>query len=113
MAEDRKVRISGVKFVMTPVLNRADVDDIGRIKGILCSAKYRGLDAWRKRKVLEKYFGDLLGPVKEVLPYIRRNNSTEAAKQRYLREKEGIDDGEAEGGAGGDRGQGQEASVQR
>lgn len=41
----------------------------------------------RKRKVLEKYFGDVLGRVDRVLPYIERSNDTEKAKEIYERRK--------------------------
>ena len=102
---------SPINAAEATVLNRADVGDMGRIRGVLCSPKYRSLDAGRKRKVLEKYFGDLLGPVKEVLPYIRRNNPTEKAKARYLRAKEG-DHGETETAGGGGGGQREETPDQ-
>lgn len=70
------------------VLNRADADDAPAIKSVLCSSKYKGLEAWKKRKVLEKYFGHLLGRVDSVLPYIIRNNPTEDAKAVYYKRKE-------------------------
>ena len=70
------------------VLNRADADDAPAIKSVLCSSKYKGLEAWKKRKVLEKYFGHLLGRVDSVLPYIVRNNPTEDAKAVYHKRKE-------------------------
>ena len=65
------------------ILNRADVDDAPKIKAILCTSKYKSLSAVQKRKVLEKYFGHLLGRVNSVLPYIERNNQTENAKKTY------------------------------
>lgn len=71
------------------ILNRADIEDIGKIKSILCTARYRGLSYTQKRLVLEKYFGNLLGSVDEVLPYVTRNNSTKTAKKIYQEKKEG------------------------
>ena len=65
--------------------NRADIEHVGRIKAVLCSAKYKGLNATQKRTVLEKYFGDLLGSVESVLPYIERTNPTDAAQNEYRR----------------------------
>lgn len=70
------------------ILNRADEKHAGAIKSILCSSKYKNLSALAKRMVCEKYFGDLLGRVASVLPYIERNNATEAAKALYEKRKE-------------------------
>ena len=70
------------------VLNRADAADAPAIKSVLCSSKYKALEAWKKRKVLEKYFGHLLGHVDSVLPYIIRNNPTENAKAVYYKRKQ-------------------------
>lgn len=70
------------------VLNRADVDDAPKIKAILCTSKYKSLRAIQKRKVLEKYFGHLLGKVDSVLPYIERNNLTDGAKKIYEKRRE-------------------------
>lgn len=69
------------------VLNRADVDDVDTIKRVLCSPKYRGFKADKKRRCLQKYFGHLLGRVDSVLPYITRNNNTDKAKSIYERRK--------------------------
>lgn len=81
---------SPISAAEATILNRADVEDIGKIKAVLCAAKYKGLDAWKKRKVLEKYFGELLGPVKSVLPYIERNNPTAEARRRYEKTKQAL-----------------------
>lgn len=70
------------------VLNRADIEDIGKIKSVLCASKYKSLNAFQKRKVLEKYFYHLLGKVDSVLPYIERNNPTEQAKKTYEKRKQ-------------------------
>ena len=69
------------------ILNRADVQHAGKIKTILCSSKYKGLNATQKRLTLEKHFGDLLGRVDSVLPYIKRNNPTDGAKKVYEKRK--------------------------
>ena len=69
------------------VLNRADICDIDSIKKVMCSSKYKSLDAKKKRLVLEKYFGHLLGKVDAVLPYIVRNNPTDNAKEMYEKRK--------------------------
>ena len=69
------------------ILNRADVQHAGKIKTILCSSKYKGLNATQKRLTLEKHFGDLLGKVDSVLPYIKRNNPTDNAKKVYEKRK--------------------------
>lgn len=69
------------------VLNRGDICDIDKIKAVLCAPKYKALDAWKKRQVLEKYFGHLLGRVDSVLPYIVRNNPTDNAKKAYEKRK--------------------------
>lgn len=74
------------------VLNRANIEDAGKIKNIMCTSKYKGLDALMKRKVLEKYFGDLLGKVDSVLPYIERNNPTEKAKEVYYKRAYGSEE---------------------
>lgn len=70
------------------ILNRADAGHAGAIKRILCSSRYKNLSALEKRKVCEKYFGDLLRRVDSVLPYIQRNNPTELAKAEYYRRRE-------------------------
>ena len=72
------------------VLNRADICDIDNIKKVMCSSKYKSLDARKKRLVLEKYFGHLLGKVDAVLPYIIRNNPTDKAKEKYEKRKSGV-----------------------
>lgn len=54
----------------------------------MCSSRYKNFPAWQKRIALEKYFGDLLGCVDSVLPYIERNNPTETAKAAYYARKE-------------------------
>ena len=76
---------SPISAAEATVLNRADIEHVGRIKAVLCSAKYKGLNATQKRTVLEKYFGDLLGSVESVLPYIERTNPTDAAQNEYRR----------------------------
>ena len=78
---------SPVSAAEATILNRCDVEDAPKIKAILCSGKYKSLDFLRKRKVLEKYFGDVLGRVDRVLPYIERSNDTEKAKKIYERRK--------------------------
>lgn len=78
---------SPISAAEATILNRADVEDIPKIKGILCSGKYRSLDFFKKRKTLEKYFWDLLGKVDSVLPYIKRNNDTDKAKALYEKRK--------------------------
>lgn len=76
---------SPISAAEATVLNRADVSDIEKIKAILCSSKYKSLNAIQKRATLEKYFGHLLERVDAVLPYIIRNNPTEKAKEIYYR----------------------------
>lgn len=76
------------------VLNRADVEDAGKIKTILCTSKYKSLPSHKKRIVLEKYFGHLLGKVDNVLPYIERNNPVESAKKVYYKRKGEVCNGE-------------------
>lgn len=76
---------SPISAAEATVLNRADVEDAGKIKAVLCSPKYKALPADKKRAVLEKYFGHLLGRVDSVLPYIMRNNPTEKAKEVYYK----------------------------
>lgn len=76
---------SPISAAEATVLNRADVEDAGKIKTILCSSKYKALPAEQKRRALEKYFGHLLGRVESVLPYITRNNPTEKAKEVYYK----------------------------
>ena len=75
---------SSVAAAESTIINRADISDIGKIKGVLCSQKYAALNNSAKRTVLEKYFGDLLGPVASVAPYIVRNNDSSIAKAVYL-----------------------------
>lgn len=70
------------------ILNRADVQDEPALHAILCSSKYKGLDAVKKRMVLEKHFGHLLGQVDRVLPYIIRNNPTDSAKAVYEKRRD-------------------------
>ena len=70
------------------ILNRADIEDEPAVHAILCSSRYKSLDAARKRLVLEKHFGHLLGRVDSVLPYIIRNNPTQAAKETYERRRD-------------------------
>ena len=79
---------SPISAAEATVLNRADVQDEPAVYGILCSSKYKSLDATRKRMVLEKHFGHLLGKVDNVLPYITRNNPTEKAKEVYERRRD-------------------------
>lgn len=74
---------SPISAAEATVLNRADIGDAGKIKTVMCSSKYKSLNAFKKRKVLEKYFGHLLGKVDSVLPYITRNNPTDSAKRVY------------------------------
>lgn len=81
---------SPISAAEATVLNRADICDIDNIKKVMCSSKYKSLDARKKRVVLEKYFGHLLGNVDCVLPYITRNNPTERAKEVYEKRKRGI-----------------------
>ena len=70
------------------VLNRGSINDIGAVKSVLCSSKYKGLKPFVKRKVLEKYFGHLLGYCDEIHPYITRSNDASNAKKAYRKRKE-------------------------
>lgn len=81
---------SPISAAEATVLNRADICDIDNIKKVMCSSKYKSLDAKKKRLVLEKYFGHLLGKVDAVLPYIIRNNPTDKAKEIYEKRKNGV-----------------------
>ena len=94
-ANMRGLVVDKLKSCEMLVLNRADEKHAGAIKSILCSSKYKNLSALAKRMVCEKYFGDLLGRVASVLPYIERNNATEAAKALYEKRKEAACHGDA------------------
>lgn len=74
---------SNIAAAESTIINRADIADIGKIKGVLCSRKYAELNTRMKRAALEKYFWHLLGRVDTVLPYITRNNDTTLAKEMY------------------------------
>lgn len=84
---------SPISAAEATVLNRADINDIDNIKKVMCSSKYKSLDAKKKRLVLEKYFGHLLGEVDDVFPYIIRNNPTEKAKEVYKKRKAAFENG--------------------
>lgn len=74
---------SPMRAAEATVLNRADLEDAPAIKAVLCSSAYRGLNFVKKRIVLERYFGHLLGRVDSVLPYVNRINDVEKGKERY------------------------------
>jgi hypothetical protein len=65
------------------VAHRATPDMAGDIANVLCSSRYSGLSSSLKVQVAKKYFGDIVGRVDEVLPYIERSHSTVEAKERY------------------------------
>lgn len=70
------------------VLNRGTINDIGAIKCVLCSSKYKALKPIIKRKVLEKHFGHLLVYCDKIHPYITRSNDAKKAKEVYRKRKE-------------------------
>lgn len=76
---------SPISAAEATIINRADSTDVPNIRRILCSSKYKSLTPSQKRSVMEKYFGDYLGRVDAVLPYIQRNNNVEQMKEIYYR----------------------------
>jgi len=80
---------SPVSAVEATILHRATLDDADTIKRILCSAKYRSLTCDQKISVAQKAFGQYLGEVQSVAPYVKRTHATEAAKVEYLKRKGG------------------------
>ena len=80
---------SPISSAEATVLNRADIEDIDKIKKIIYTSKYRALNSVQKRKTLEKYFGYLLGKVDSVFSYIKRNNPENNAKTIYEKRKSG------------------------
>lgn len=76
---------SPVNAMEATVVNRAGRGDAALIARVLCSAKYRSMDFEHKRFVLNKFFGQYLGRVESVCPYITRTYKTDGAKRLYMK----------------------------